>query len=116
MDCLPFFHAHAAAHIVPLMCMLSCMHVTRAACFILGASWQDQHANSPAVSDRTAAALLSQCSVTQIADKKWGVIGVRYRQVDCGKQPDQWAYSGSPTMGIFPTVEEAMTHKDSLDW
>ena len=61
-------------------------------------------------------ALTSTCFCLQLADKKWGVIGIRYRKVDCGYQPDQWAYSGSPTKGDFPVLEKAKDRKDSLDW
>jgi hypothetical protein len=52
----------------------------------------------------------------QITEKKWGVVGIRYRKVDCGHQPNKWAYNSSPTKGDFPPLEKAKTRKDDLDW
>ena len=52
----------------------------------------------------------------QLADKKWGVIGIRYRRVDCGQQPNKWAWADSTTKGIFPQQGEAQQRKDNIDW
>jgi hypothetical protein len=52
----------------------------------------------------------------QLADKKWGVIGIKYRKVDCGHQPWNRAYPDSVSKGDFPPVWKAQQRKDNLDW
>jgi hypothetical protein len=52
----------------------------------------------------------------QLADVKWGVIGIRYRRVDCGHQPHKWAWADSTGKGVFPPHWQAQERKDNLDW
>jgi hypothetical protein len=43
----------------------------------------------------------------QLADKKWGVIPIKYRKVDCSYQPSNKAWNDNPFPGVFPSVEDA---------
>jgi hypothetical protein len=46
---------------------------------------------------------MSVWAFEKLADKRWGVIAIRYREVDCGHQPSKWAYPRSgATPGVFP--------------
>ena len=43
----------------------------------------------------------------QLADKKWGVIPIKYRKVDCGYQPSNKASNDNPFPGVFPSISDS---------
>jgi hypothetical protein len=49
---------------------------------------------------------LSVWAFEKLADMKWGVISIQYRQVDCGYQPYKKA-SGTSWPGEFPPMSQA---------
>jgi hypothetical protein len=46
------------------------------------------------------------CHLLQLADRKWGVISIRYRRVGCGDEPSNEASSGTPYPGVFPPYKD----------
>ncbi|KAI8465691.1 MAG: hypothetical protein J3K34DRAFT_395999 [Monoraphidium minutum] len=64
---------------------------------------------------------ISVWAFQKLADMKWGVIPVQYREVDCGHQPSKKA-SGDTFPGVFPTGARAGPQEDEarsrpdFDW
>eukprot|EP00877_Chromochloris_zofingiensis_P010717 jgi/Chrzof1/589/Cz01g21130.t1 len=59
---------------------------------------------------------MSVWAFQKLADVKWGVIPMKYRQVDCSYQPAKAAYESYSNLfpGVFPQKQDALKHP--LDW